>query len=227
MPNLWTTTLVVLAFFFAYYVYEPPYRGLYPDLLPESSTGARRASSTSCAASRSGSRSSAAASCSRCGTPAPFLLAAFVTTAACGAASSSSQEEAAHGARLRGRRARYLATSWCILREEPDVRRFLLANAAWEGDVRGGAHVRRPLHHDGLGQSIGDRRRRVLGAVAAGYVVAARLRGPARRPLRARPRDLLRLVRLRRRLPRRRARPAWHDWYYGAHLPGRGRGRRP
>src|SRR5206468_1265583 len=29
MPNIWTTTLIVLAFFFAYYVYEPPYRGLY------------------------------------------------------------------------------------------------------------------------------------------------------------------------------------------------------
>ena len=27
--------LVVFAFFFAYYVYEPPYRGLYPDLLTE------------------------------------------------------------------------------------------------------------------------------------------------------------------------------------------------
>src|SRR5438876_8514187 len=33
MPNIWTMTLVLLAFFFAYYVYEPPYRGLYPDLL--------------------------------------------------------------------------------------------------------------------------------------------------------------------------------------------------
>ena len=39
MPNLWTTTLIVLAFFFAYYVYEPPYRGLYPDLLPSSTYG--------------------------------------------------------------------------------------------------------------------------------------------------------------------------------------------
>src|SRR5919199_906590 len=29
MPNLWTTALV----FFAFFVYEPPYRGLYPDLL--------------------------------------------------------------------------------------------------------------------------------------------------------------------------------------------------
>ncbi len=34
MPSLWTTALLVFAFFFAYYVYEPPYRGLYPDLLP-------------------------------------------------------------------------------------------------------------------------------------------------------------------------------------------------
>ena len=34
MPNLWTTALLVFAFFFAYYIYEPPYRGLYPDVLP-------------------------------------------------------------------------------------------------------------------------------------------------------------------------------------------------
>ena len=39
LPTLWVTALVVLAFFFAYYVYEPPYRGLYPDLLPESVYG--------------------------------------------------------------------------------------------------------------------------------------------------------------------------------------------
>ena len=49
MPNLWTTALLVFAFFFAYYVYEPPYRGLYPDLLPGQSTAARRASSISSA----------------------------------------------------------------------------------------------------------------------------------------------------------------------------------
>ena len=39
MPNLWTTTLLVFAFFFAYYVYGPPYRGLYPDLLDEAIYG--------------------------------------------------------------------------------------------------------------------------------------------------------------------------------------------
>jgi Na+/melibiose symporter-like transporter len=36
MPSLWTTVVIVLGFFFAYYVYEPPYRGLYPDVLPPS-----------------------------------------------------------------------------------------------------------------------------------------------------------------------------------------------
>jgi MFS family permease len=39
MPNLWVTALVVFAFFCAYYVYEPPYRGLYPDLLPQAVYG--------------------------------------------------------------------------------------------------------------------------------------------------------------------------------------------
>ena len=39
MPNLWTTALMLFGLFFAYYVYEPPYRGLYPDVLPESVYG--------------------------------------------------------------------------------------------------------------------------------------------------------------------------------------------
>src|SRR5919198_641032 len=39
MPRLWLMTLMLLGFFFAYYVYEPPYRGLYPDLLPQKEYG--------------------------------------------------------------------------------------------------------------------------------------------------------------------------------------------
>ena len=64
MPNIWTTALLVFAFFFAYYVYEPPYRGLYPDVLPRACSARRRASSTCCAGWRSAARSSAAASSS-------------------------------------------------------------------------------------------------------------------------------------------------------------------
>src|SRR3954471_8700383 len=39
MPSFWTMALVLFAFFFAYYVYEPPYRGLYPDLLEPATYG--------------------------------------------------------------------------------------------------------------------------------------------------------------------------------------------
>ena len=31
MPSFTATAFVLFAFFFAYYIYEPPYRGLYPD----------------------------------------------------------------------------------------------------------------------------------------------------------------------------------------------------
>src|SRR5213076_2241933 len=72
---------------------------------------------------------------------APFVLAAFVTTAACGAAILLVREDGGHGRVFEGVGA-YFKRSWCILREEPEVRRFLIANA-------------------------------LLGAVAAGYVIAA------------------------------------------------------
>ena len=39
MPGFAATAFVLFAFFFAYYIYEPPYRGLYPDLLPDSVFG--------------------------------------------------------------------------------------------------------------------------------------------------------------------------------------------
>ena len=39
MPSMAATAFVLFAFFFAYYIYEPPYRGLYPDLLPQAVFG--------------------------------------------------------------------------------------------------------------------------------------------------------------------------------------------
>ena len=68
MPSIAATAFVLFAFFFAYYIYEPPYRGLYPDLLPQAAcSAARRALSTSCGARRWEQRSSGEASCSQCG----------------------------------------------------------------------------------------------------------------------------------------------------------------
>ena len=176
MPSLWTAALIVFAFFFAYYVYEAPYRGLYPDLLEPGTFG--RAQSVQHAL-----RGLALAGALIGGGflldlwhPAPFLLAALVTTVACGAVIVFVREDGGHGRVFRGFRA-YLATTWRIVREEPEVRRFLLANAAWEGTFAAMRifvvlYVTRGLDQPARVASL------VLGVVAGGYVVAALGSGP-------------------------------------------------
>jgi MFS family permease len=176
MPSLWTAALIVFAFFFAYYVYEAPYRGLYPDLLQPGTFG--RAQSVQHAL-----RGVALAGALVGGgflldlwRPAPFLVAALVTTVACGAVIVFVREDGGHGRVFRGFRA-YLATNWRIVREEPEVRRFLLANAAWEGTFAAMRifvvlYVTRGLDQPARVASL------VLAVVAGGYVVAALGSGP-------------------------------------------------
>src|SRR5438309_3270101 len=132
MPNLWTTTLIVLAFFFAYYVYEPPYRGLYPDLLPPSTYGRAQGIQHVLRGIALGSALVGGGFLLKVWHAAPFVLAAFVTTATCGAAILLVSEDGGHGRVFEGVGA-YFKRSWCILRDETEVRRFLFANAAWEG----------------------------------------------------------------------------------------------
>ena len=133
LPTLWVTALVVLAFFFAYYVYEPPYRGLYPDLLPESVYGRAQSAQHLLRGVALGGALVGGGILLKVWTAAPFVLAAFVTTAACGACVLFVHEEqGGHERVFEGVRA-YLNRGWSIVREEPDVRRFLIANAAWEG----------------------------------------------------------------------------------------------
>jgi MFS family permease len=101
----------------------------------------------------------------------PFLVAAVVTTAACGACILLVREDGGYGAVYEGTRA-YLNRSWCVLREFPDVRAFLAANAAWEGTFAAARvfvvnYVVKGLHQPVYVSSI------VLAGVAAGYVVAA------------------------------------------------------
>src|ERR671935_76681 len=85
-------------------------------------------------------------------------------------------EDGGHGREFLGVR-RYLATSWCILREEPDVRRFLLANAAWEGAFAAARTFVVLYITRGLGQPLSTSSA-VLGTVAVGYIVAAIGAGP-------------------------------------------------
>jgi MFS family permease len=171
MPNLWTTTLIVLAFFFAYYVYEPPYRGLYPDLLPESTYGRAQGIQHVLRGIALGSALVGGGFLLKLWRPGPFVLAAFVTVAACGATILFVQEDGGHGRVFEGVGA-YIRRSWRIVREEREVRRFLIANAAWEGTFAAARTFVVLYIIDGLHETKAISSA-VLGAVAAGYVIAA------------------------------------------------------
>jgi MFS family permease len=171
MPNLWTTTLVVLAFFFGYYVYEPPYRGLYPDLLPQKTYGRAQGVQHVLRGVALGSALVGGNFLLKVWSPSPFVLAAAVTTFACGAVIVFTCEDGGHGHVFEGVRT-YAARSWKILRADREVRRFLIANAAWEGTFAAARtfvvlYITVGLHES---KSISGA---VLGAVATGYVIAA------------------------------------------------------
>jgi MFS family permease len=176
MPSLWTTALLVFAFFFAYYVYEPPYRGLYPDLLPESVFGRAQGVQHLLRGAALGAALIGGGALFHVWKPFPFLIAAFVVTAACTAPVVLLREDGGHGRVFEGVRA-YVAVSWRVLRRERDVRRFLVVNTALEGAFAGMRTFVVLYVTVGLGEPLGTSTA-VLAAVAAGYVVAAVVAGP-------------------------------------------------
>ena len=173
MPNLWTTTLIVLAFFFAYYVYEPPYRGLYPDLLPPSTYGRAQGIQHVLRGIALGTALVGGGFLLKVWHAAPFVLAAFVTTAAVRSRSSSSARTAVTAACSRAC-ARTSGGAGASSGRKPEVRRFLLANAAWEGTFAAARTFVVLYVLDGLNETKAISSA-LLGAVAAGYVIAALL----------------------------------------------------
>ena len=81
------------------------------------------------------------------------------------------REDGGHGRVFEGVRA-YLQHSWKVFHRDPDVRRFLIANTAWEGAFAGARTFVVLYLTVGLGQPLGTTTA-VLAAVAAGYIVAA------------------------------------------------------
>ena len=172
MPNLWTTIVIVVGFYIAYYVYEPPYRGLYPDLLDQSHFGRAQSVQHLMRGTALGVALIAGSQLFHVWHAAPFLLAALVTTAACGATVSLVDEGLGHGEMVYKGVRSSLSTSWSILREEPEVRKWLIANAAWEGTFAAARtfvvlYITKGLREDAA-VATG-----VFACVAAGYVVAA------------------------------------------------------
>jgi Na+/melibiose symporter-like transporter len=171
MPSLWTTALLVFAFFFAYYVYEPPYRGLYPDLLPERIYGRAQSAQHLMRGLALGTALIGGSALFHVWEASPFLVAAFVVVAACAAPVLFVREDGGHGRVFEGVRA-YVSHSWSVFRREPDVRSFLIANTAWEGAFAGARTFVVLYLTVGLGQPLGTTTA-VLAAVAGGYIVAA------------------------------------------------------
>jgi MFS family permease len=176
MPSLWTAALVVFAFFFAYYVYEPPYRGLYPDLLYEGMYGRSQGVQHVFRGIAIGGALIAGGVFFHLWMPWPFLVAAVVVIVACVAPIVLLREEGGHARVFEGVGA-YLRHSWLVLSREPRVRTFLIANTAWEGTFAGMRTFVVLYVTVGLGQPLGTTTS-LLGVVAGGYVVAAIVSGP-------------------------------------------------
>jgi MFS family permease len=105
----------------------------------------------------------------------PFLVASVVVVAACVSPVLFLREDGGHGRVFEGVRA-YLSHSWRVFHADPEVRRFLIANTAWEGAFAGARTFVVLYLTVGLGQPLGTTTA-VLAAVAGGYVVAAATSG--------------------------------------------------
>jgi len=172
MPSLWLMLLLLLAFFFAYYTYEPPYRGLYPDLLPTDRFGHSQGVQHLLRGLAIGGGLVGGGFLFDLWHPAPFLIASFIATAACAIPVVFVHEERRATNRVfEGVRA-YVRHSWRILRANPDVRRFLVCNSAWEGAFAGMRTFVVLYVVIGLGESVRVSTE-ILATVAVGYVVAA------------------------------------------------------
>jgi MFS family permease len=177
MPNVWTTLLIVMGFFFAYYVYEPPYRGLYPDVLHEDVFGRSQGVQHILRGIAIGIALVGGGFLFKVWDPAPFLLAAVVTVGACGAVVRWVREEPGQERPVyKGIRA-YVRMSWDIFLHLPNVRMFLFAMACWEGTFAALRTFVVLYITDGLDQSL-TVSSLVLLVVAGGYTIAAVLAGP-------------------------------------------------
>lgn len=175
MDNLAAAALALFGFFFAYYIYEPPYRGLYPDLLPDTVYGRAQGVQHLFRGAAIGGALVTGGILLGVWAPFPFLVAAWITVVTCGSVVLLVRERRSVKREYEQFRTA-LAAPWRIVRREKNVRRFLIANTAWETAFAGMRTFVVLYIIVGLDQPFWVSSA-VLGVVAAGYMTAAAVAG--------------------------------------------------
>ena len=213
LPTLAATAALLFVFFFGNYVYEPPWRGLYADLVPPAITGrAQGAAHVMRGVAMAGALVGGGVALAAW-RPLPFLVAAVVAAAACGLVPLLVREPPARRRRFRPLRA-HLRAPLAILRREPLVRRFLVVNTAWETTFAGMRTYVVLYIVEGLGERLYVASA-ALAVVTGGYVLAAAILGPFVDRLGLGRVLVLASVVYGAGLVGATFATQWHDWYYG------------
>lgn len=164
---------LIFLFFVGYFVYYPPYRALYADLVPETHFGRAQGGQGFARGLGLGAALLGGGLLLSVWQPLPFVLAAAAVLATTAVLARDVREPPStrgcclpHG--LRGT----LATAVRLVRDHREIRAFVLANALWELSLVGLKTFIVLYVVEGLGQPV-DVASAVIGVVAGAYLVAA------------------------------------------------------
>lgn len=176
-PSLLAVAGLALLFFFAYFAFYPPYRALYPDLVPERMYGRAQSSQAIFRGVGLGVALVAGGVLLALWQPLPFVLAALALLAVTAVLLARVEEpRGGHGCCLPHGLRGTIQTVRDLLLGHRDIRSLLLANALWEFTLAALKSFVVLFLVVGLGQSLGVASL-LIGVVAAASVVAAIVAG--------------------------------------------------
>lgn len=172
-PSLLLISASVLVFYVAYFTYYPPYRALFPDLVPPHLHGRAQSSQALWRAAGLGLALAGGGFMLELWRTLPFLISAAVLVAVTVVLLAWVRESPERVGCCVPRGARGTAARvWSLLRDHRDVRAFVLANALWEFTLAALKAFIVLFIVVGIGRSVGFASA-AIGAVAAVSVVAA------------------------------------------------------
>lgn len=176
-PSLLAVAALALVFFVAYFAFYPPYRALYPDLVPERMYGRAQSSQAIFRGLGLGLALVAGGVLLALWQPLPFALAALVLlTVTAVLAARVKEPEGGQGCCLPHGLRGTMRTVRDLVSEHRDIRSLLIANALWEFTLAALKSFIVLFLVVGLGQSLGVASL-LIGVVAAASVGAAIIAG--------------------------------------------------